>query len=138
MRLSESLLLVLTASLFTGCAEPAPKPAPPPQIMPASPEQAVDLQAEFMKLKPNARVGHVSAINTSASIAAVAGIPINEVRLGDSVQFVDARFKPIANGTVTSADATHPDFPFLIVDVKPLPTGRNPITGDVVVYLPGQ
>ncbi len=134
-----SMLLPLVAAvLFTGCAEPAPKPAPPPVVVAPSPEQAVDLQAQFMKVQPNARVGHVSAINASASIAAVGGIKVSEVRLGDSVQFLNAKFQTIANGTVTSADTSHPDFPFLIVQYTPLPTGGSPIVGDPVVYLPGQ
>ena len=132
------VLPLVSATLLTGCAEPAPKLAPLAAVVPASPAQAVDLQAQFMKLQPNARVGHVSAINASANIAAVGGIKVGDVRLGDSVQFLNASFQTIANGTVTSADTTHPDYPFLIVEYKALPTGRYPVVGDLVAYLPAQ
>ena len=136
---SRSLVLMLLPSLgavlLTGCAAPPPPP-PPPAIVPATPEQAADLQAEFAKANPNARVGHVSAVNTTAGTAAVLGIPIGELHKGDSIQFLDSKEKQVANGTVVDQNTDNPNYAFLIVHYDALDGGRPPAEGDLAVYLP--
>jgi hypothetical protein len=131
------ILLSLTAGvMMTGCAAPPPKPAPAPVIVPATPDQAADAQKLLQTLKPGARVGHISAVDASNGIAVVFGIPIGEVHLGDSIQFVDGNLTPITSGTVKSADTVNPDYPFLIVHFEPVFTGRSPAKGDLAAYLP--
>jgi hypothetical protein len=130
------LLPSLGAVLLTGCASPPPKAAPAPAYVAATPQLAEDLQAEYQKTVPGARVGKVSAVNTQVGTAAVLGIPLGDVHIGDSIQFMDAREVGVANGTVTGQNNTNPDYAFLIVDYSAVAGGRAPRPGDLAVYLP--
>jgi hypothetical protein len=140
MRLSRSSVLMLLPSLgavfLTGCASPPPPPPAPPAIVPATADQAADLQAQIAKAFPNARVGHVSAVDLSTGTLAVGGIAVGDVRKGDSIQFRDSRINPIANGEVIDQNSDNPSYPFLIVQYEPTNPGRVPVKGDLAVYLP--
>jgi hypothetical protein len=125
---------VLAGILLGGCTPTAPAPAPAPAPQPATPQQAAQVQADIVRVIPGAQVGHVSGI--SGTQAAVAGISLDAVKIGESIQFTDGNSVGIANGTVFYKDATSPDFPFLIVDFEPLPNGRAPIKGDLAIYSP--
>jgi hypothetical protein len=135
---SRSLVAMLLpgAVLLTGCYTPPPKPTPPPAIVPATPEQAMDIQSAIMKEYPTAHVGHVSAVDASSHMAAIVGIPIGDVHKNDSIQFVDSQDIGIANGTVINADSSNPEFPTLVVDYEPTAAGRAPAAGDLAIYIP--
>jgi hypothetical protein len=137
---SRSLVLLPTvgALFLTGCYTPPPPPPAPPAIVPATPEQAMDIQAAIMKEFPNAHVGHVSAVDASSHMAAIVGIPISDVHEKDSIQFLDSKNFGIANGTVINADSSNPEFPTLVVEFEPTAAGRAPVAGDLAIYIPKQ
>jgi hypothetical protein len=137
------LLMVpaLGAALMTGCAtEPVKTPPPPaPVIVPASSDQAMNITLDVTKLDPSAKVGSVKAVNSSAGMVAVGGIPLDAVKKGDSIQFVDGRSNCVANGTIITIDkSTDPAVPYLIVDYTPASGGRAPIKGDLAVFIPSK
>jgi len=136
---SRSLVLMLLptvgAVFLTGCTPPPPPP-PPPAIVPATPEQAMDVQAAITKEYPTGRVGHVSGVDTGAGNAAISGIPIADVHKGASIQFVDSGNAVIANGTVIDSNASNPEYPLIIVHYEPTAGGRGPVYGDLAVYIP--
>ena len=142
MRGFRSLVLLMVpalgGALLTGCAsEPVKAPPPAPVIVPASPQEASEIQADFSKLDPNVRVGHVSVVNTSAMMAVIEGIPAEAVKKGESIQFMDGRQMGIANGTISSIDMKDPANPYVIVDYTPTASGRAPVRGDLAFHLPG-
>ena len=134
MRSSRSVVLLLSqcvaaASLF-GC-QPTPPPPPPqqPVIMPPTVQQAEQTQMEFSRTDPTVRVGRVMGITDMT--AAVSGIPIDDLNVGDAVTFTDGKQVPIANGTVRMKSDTFNNYRFFIVDFIPSPNGgRAPINGD--------
>jgi hypothetical protein len=125
-------------ALLTGCTPEEPKAAPAPVFVEATPQQTGDLQAELQKTVPGARVGHVSAVNTQTASAAVLGIPLGDVHLGDSIQFRDAKQAAVSNGIVSGQNNENPEYTFLIVDYdfSTVAGGRAPKSGDMAVYLP--
>ncbi len=127
----------LGGSFIGGCAPEPVKPAPQPvMIVPASPEQADQFRADVAKMDPNARVGKVERVSEANSMAAISGLSPDEVKKGETVEFVDSRLNPIAGGTVTNSRTTGPTDPYLIVEYTVTAGGRAPVSGDLVVYLP--
>ena len=114
--------LVLGLGNLTGCASKTPSE---PQAAP--PEKIATLRESIQKNKPGSLVGPVIA--TYQLYAAVADIPVKEVKLGQTITFVDPDGNPINNGTVASIldDTIH---------VKFDPTGKRPVQrGDLAVIL---
>ena len=141
MRASQLLAVIMSPALMVmlaGCGSSTPpKATAAPVVQAASPEQAAMAQSDIGKIDPNARVGHVAAVNSSVGMASVSGIPTNEVKVGDTLVFIDARQNPIANGTVRSIDTTtDSSYQFLIVEYKPNSGSRDVNRGDLAVYLP--
>ena len=116
--------LALCAIGASGCA--APKPAPvEPQM--AAPDKVTLIRESIQKTKPGSMVGQVIA--TFQLYAAVADIPVKDVKLGQTINFVDTDGNPVNVGTVARIvdDTLH---------VKFDPTGKRAVQrGDLAVLL---
>jgi hypothetical protein len=114
--------LLLGLGNLTGCASKTPSEPPG-----APPEKIATLRESIQKNKPGSLVGPVIA--TYQLYAAVADIPVKEVKLGQTITFVDPDGNPVNNGTVASIleDTIH---------VKFDATGKRPVQrGDLAVIL---
>jgi hypothetical protein len=114
--------LLLGLGNLTGCATKTPSE---PQAVP--PEKIATLRESIQKNKPGSLVGPVIA--TYQLYAAVGDIPVKEVKLGQTITFVDPDGNPINNGTVANIleDTIH---------VKFDATGKRPVQrGDLAVIL---
>ena len=106
-----------------GCA--TQKPPVEPQM--ASPDKVATVRESIQKSKPGSLVGQVIA--TFQQYAAVADIPVKDVKLGQTIAFIDADGNPVNNGTVARIvdDTLH---------VKFDATGKRPVQrGDLAVVL---
>ncbi len=117
--------LLLSLAHIAGCA---PKVVPvivEPPI--AGPDKVTELRESIQKSKPGSRVGQVVA--TFELYAAVSEIPVKDVKIGDTLTFLDATGNPINNGTIARIveETLH---------VKFDPTGKRPVQkGDIAVWL---
>ena len=111
-------------------------------VLPPSEAQTSVITSDFQKIDPNTKIGRVAAVDSSASMAAVAGIPLDAVKMNgslQSIQFVNGQSTTIANGTIDSIDkTTDPANPYLIVKFEPAAGGRAPIKGDLAVFIPSK
>ena len=118
--LSCSLML---AAFATGCAT---KTAPAePQL--AAPDKVAAFRESIQKSQPGSLVGPVIA--TYQQYAAVADIPVKDVKIGQTITFVDPEGHPVNNGSVARIvdDTLH---------VKFDPAGKRPVQrGDLAVVL---
>ena len=87
-----------------------------------------------MQFDPTARVGQVQMVRPADSLAAVTGIPVDEVKQGDTIVFTDARQSPIANGTITHIDRSTSE---IVVEYTPTDKGRAPVKFDLAVFMKG-
>jgi hypothetical protein len=121
---------------MTGCApEPVKPPPPAPVILPASQDQITNATIDILKFDPNAKIGHVAGVRPSDSMASVVGIPLADVKLGDTIVFTDARQAPIANGTVRYLFKPDQEITVETLVVEYEPTVRAPSRGDLAVLL---
>jgi uncharacterized protein with GYD domain len=121
MILSCGLLLAL--GMFSGCVN---KNAPADTAS-ATPDQLTALRESIEKTKPGSSVGQV--LVTFGQYASITGIPVKDVKVGQTISFIELNGNPISNGTVTHIvdDALH---------VKVDPAGKRPVQkGDVAVVL---
>ena len=120
---------------LVGC-QPKPKPAPAPQPAPASTSAEVQqTQTMMMTIDPKARVGHVADVDPRAHMAAVAGIPLADVKVGDTISFLTGDHQTLANGTIQTLDSTQ-SVPIVIVDYSIATGGRDPADNDLAVTVP--
>jgi hypothetical protein len=103
------------------------QPAPPPV---ASADKIAAIRETIQKGQPGSLVGQVIAVSTEyGPYAAVADLPVQDVKVGQVITFLDADGNPINNGTVMAVvgDTLH---------VKYDPAGKRPVqTGDLAVWL---
>jgi hypothetical protein len=92
-----ALGLLMSGGLLAGCAQ-KPAPAPMPRV-PTS-QQVSEMRDAFKKVSPSARVGIVTAVLADQSLAMVGDFPVDGVRAGDIISFVDADEQAIAHGDV--------------------------------------
>jgi len=119
-----SCIMLLGLVHGTGCA---PKPLPPVEPQMAGPEKVAVVRESILKSKPGSLIGQVVA--TFELYAAVTEIPVKEIKLGDTITFVDTDGNPVNNGTIARIvdDTLH---------VKFDPTGKRPVQkGDLAVWL---
>ena len=122
MLLSCGALLGLAG--VTGCAPKAVVPAEPQMT---APDKIISMRESMQKSKPGSLVGQVVA--TFELYAAVTEIPVKEVKIGETITFVDADGNPVNNGSIARIvdDTLH---------VKFDPTGKRPVQkGDLAIWL---
>ena len=97
---------------------------------PASQREVAKVQAVYGP--PPGQVGRVVEVLESASLAAVEGMPVDQVDEGDLIAFVDTDNRPLVSGTVIrrAGDQVHVRY------VTPRPERRPPRVGDLAVHLP--
>jgi hypothetical protein len=127
-RLGQSILifgLLVSAGMTAGC-QTTPKKTEPEM---ATPDKAAALRESIQKAQPGAQVGRVIVVLTDAPYAAVIDLPVQDVKAGQTITFVDGEGNPVSNGTVAEVvgDAVH---------VKFDKAGkRPPQKGDLAVWL---
>jgi hypothetical protein len=90
--------ICLAAGLLVGCqtreqpraVEPGPAPI----------QAAESLRATLMRANPDAQVGIVAAALPDAQLVAVREAPVDQFKVGSTVQFVDVDRNPVGMGTV--------------------------------------
>src|SRR5271154_2988734 len=95
MRLMIIALLVFVAVAINGCMT-APEPIAPP----VSPEQLAQMRDEYRRTDADARVGLVTAVLASDTLASVGEVPVKDFTVGDIISFVDSNGKVVTMGTV--------------------------------------
>ena len=119
--------LLTAASLMVGCAKTPPPETVPTEPIMATPEKLSDVRDFFNKARAGTLVGQV--VVTNNNLAAVLEIPVKDVKMGQTVTFVDADKNVVNNGTVVAIvdDSLHVRFDA---------TGKRPVQkGDYVVIV---
>ena len=122
-----ALALLMGTTVMMGCAKTPPPETDPVVPVMATPEKLTDVREFFNKARAGTLVGQV--IVTVNNLAAVLEIPVKEVRIGQTVTFVDGDKNVVNNGTIVAIvdDSLH---------VKFDATGKRPVQkGDYVVIL---
>jgi predicted metalloprotease with PDZ domain len=132
MLLRRSVLPSLLAGMILAGCHAAPKPAPQPQPVAATPQQISQYQQQFLQYDKNARVGAVAGVRPQNNLLAVTGIPLSDIKVGDAVTITDSAQKPLANGTVQQISTAHGNF--VIVKYTSDSGARVPQTGDVAIH----
>jgi starvation-inducible outer membrane lipoprotein len=89
--------------LAAGCAsQTAPPPAPRAVV---ENDQYSALKTSYLAANPDARLGRVAAVLPDQNRLAVADMPVADFRRGDVLSIVDAKFNPVADGTVVDMDS---------------------------------
>jgi hypothetical protein len=130
-RVPAAIWLIAAAPLvLCGCQShpKEPPPEPPPPV--ATADKIAAIRESIQKGQPGSLVGQVIAVSTVyGPYAAVADLPVQDVKVGQVVTFLDADGNPINNGTVMAivGDTLH---------VKYDPAGKRPVqAGDLAVWL---
>jgi hypothetical protein len=98
-----------------------------PEAQMATPDKVAALRESIQKAQPGAQVGQVIAV--IPGYASISDLPVQEIKEGQTITFVDIQGNPINNGTVgmVVGDAVH---------VKVDKAGkRAPQKGDLAVWL---
>jgi hypothetical protein len=109
---------------LNGCSSGNVPPAPP-----ITPEQLTQLQQTYRSQDPDARVGEVTAVLSSSSLASVSDVPLKDFTEGDVITFLDSNGKILTMGKV---EAVTPNSLTVKYD-PPGKGGREPAIGDVAV-----
>ena len=109
---------------LSGC-QSVPEPIAPP----VTAWQLAQLRESYRKTDPEARVGRVTEVLTSANLAAVRDVPVGDFTLGDVITFMDSNGKVLVLGTVEVINANS----LTVKYEKPDPASRAPMAGDVAV-----
>ena len=126
-RLILSLAMLTGTTLMCGCAKTPPAETGPTEPVMATPEKLSDVRDFFNKARAGTLVGQV--VVTNNNLAAVLEIPVKEVKIGQTVTFVDADKNVVNNGTVVAIvdDSLHVRFDA---------TGKRPVQkGDYAVIV---
>ncbi len=109
---------------LTGCSSGNAPPTPP-----ITPEQLTQLQQTYRSQDSDARVGEVTAVLSSSSLASVSDVPLKDFTEGDVITFLDSNGKILTMGKV---EAVTPNSLTVKYD-PPGKGGREPAIGDVAV-----
>ena len=118
----------------TGCAGSGDKNKSSSGYSMPSDDQVASLRDAMQRANPGSMVGSVIATLDDARLAAVVGIPVKEIKLGQVISFADVNGSPVNVGTVVgiSIDPTTEDS----INVKFDATGKRPVhRGDLAVWL---
>jgi len=120
--LGVGFVTLLLLACQTKKAVTPPPPPPPPAPQPATPDTLSALRAAV----PNALIGRVVAVLPDKRLAAVSGIPVQRVKVGQHVSFMGNEGFLTGGEVVTTVDE------WVHVKWEPPPaTGRAPIVGDL-------
>ena len=118
-------VMIGVGSMTSGC-QSAKKD---PEAQMATPDKVAALRDSIQKAQPVAQLGQVIATITDPPYTAVSDLPLQEVKEGQTITFVDIQGNPVNNGTVMKVvgDSVH---------VKYDKAGkRPPQKGDLAVWL---
>jgi hypothetical protein len=126
--LRRAIVLLLGLGVFAGCQNQPKQTDQPPAV--ASADKYAALRESIPAAQPGALVGRVLETSTAyGPYAAVADIPVQNVKVGDTITFLDADASPINAGEVRAivGDQLH---------VKYDPAGKRAVQkGDIAVWL---
>ena len=129
-RVPAAIWMIAAPLLLPGCQskpkEPLSEPTPPV----ATADKIAAIRESIQKGQPGSLVGQVIETSTVyGPYAAVADLPVQDVKVGQVITFVDGDGNPINNGVVMAVvgDMLH---------VKYDPAGKRPVQkGDLAVWL---
>jgi hypothetical protein len=122
--------VVLGISLFGCASKPKAKPASTVPPLVAAKQHAQQLQMNYEKTDPNARVGVVLAVKADTHLAAVGDLPVKDFKTGEVLSFLDSAGKLVANGQIKDIQKD-----LLIVGYEIPTNGRAPQVADLAVRL---
>jgi hypothetical protein len=96
---------------------------------PVTPEQLAQMRDNYRRTDSDARVGLVTAVLPSSSLAAVGSVPAKDFTIGDIITFVDSNGKVLTMGKVEAINQNS----LTVRYAAPGPQGRVPVEGDAAV-----
>ena len=124
--------VIVAGTLLAGCNQSGrqtPKASAP--LPPMEESQVSNLEQSWRAAHPGSLVGHVNAVDTSRHEASVAGLPLDQIHLGDVISI-------LPNGqsnNVVSARVFGKDNGYVQMDYGPLQAGQaSPRDGDLAIW----
>lgn len=121
-------LAFLIAAIAVGCKS-KPMVQPPPTA--AAPQEVQAIRNAYFRAYPDSRVGVINVSDKQHKLVSVGEVNGSEFHEGETVIFIDARQKVLANGTIVRIlpNQVH-------VNYETAKGGRDPVVGDMMVRIP--